>query len=421
MIWLTLVLIGLLIAALAVAFADDLGTGAAPFFGRYRIAIKWVSLLAPLVAVSVLWTASRPRAARLRWGVVVWGSYVAALAWTLSLGLLDTRGGLGHPLTGVDGYLPNVTAAAEPLDFLAAFTGMGSHLTAASSGHPPGPLLLLALLVPLVGTGPGLGVALTALSTLTVPLVLIAAKSAVGERAARRYAPLLVLAPWAIWVAVSMDGVTSALLAATMAMGAYASERFRKGLPAFGTAVAAGLLLGVSTMFSYAAAWMGLALVFLNFARRRPFHNVWMGAGALAPLLVAQLLGFNWMAGLRMAYADYSSRIESQRPWAWWAALSLVVLLVACGPALVASARKMRNTPGWPFLVGSAVAVVFSVVAGLARGGVEHAWLPFFPWLTLAATAPARPGGPPSPLPVGAAAVGAVTAVIVEAVLLSPW
>ncbi|MEV0647074.1 hypothetical protein AB0I28_17585 [Phytomonospora sp. NPDC050363] len=420
-IWLGLVLIGLLTAALAVAYADDLGTAAAPFFGRYRIAINPESILAPLIAAAVLYAASRPRLTRVRWPAILTGAYLSALAWTVALALLDGKGGLDHPLAGTDGYLVNLAEVDGPGDFLATFTTLNDQLTAASVGHPPGPLLLLSLLTPLLGTGLGLGLALTALSTLTIPLVLVTAKNAVGERAARRYAPLIVLAPYAVWVAVSMDGITAAILAATMAAGAHASRRSTRGLPAVAWAFAAGLLLGAATMFSYAAAWMGLSLVFLNFARRRPFHNIATGLGALTPLLIAQLWGFNWMTGLHMAYDDYTNRIEYQRPALWWALLSVVVLIIVTGPAIVASARKMRNTPGWPFLIGATVAVLFSIAAGLTRGGVEHAWLPFFPWITLAATAPAAPGGPPARMPLLLAAAGATTGVIVEAVLHSPW
>jgi hypothetical protein len=105
----------------------------------------------------------------------------------------------------------------------------------------------------------------------------------------------------------------------------------------------------------------------------------------------------------------------------WWSGISLVALLLAAGPPLFASLRKVRNTPAWPFLVGAGLAVLFSVLAGLARGGVEHAWLPFFPWLTVAAVAPERQAGPPQPAPVLLAGLGATVAVVVEAVLATPW
>ena len=65
--------------------------------------------------------------------------------------------------------------------------------------------------------------------------------------------------------------------------------------------------------------------------------------------------------------------------------------------------------------------MVFSIAAGLARGGVEHAWLPFFPWLTVAAVAPERQGGQPVPAPLLLTGVGALVAVVIEAVLATPW
>jgi len=122
-----------------------------------------------------------------------------------------------------------------------------------------------------------------------------------------------------------------------------------------------------------------------------------------------------------LARADYATRIEPYRSAWWWSGISLVVLLLAAGPPLVRSLRRLRNTPGWPFLVGAGVAVAFSLLAGLARGGAEAAWLPFVPWLTVAAVAPERQGGPTPPAPLLLVAVGAVTAVVVEALLATPW
>ncbi|MGH3662752.1 MAG: hypothetical protein ACRDT8_13690, partial [Micromonosporaceae bacterium] len=158
-------------------------------------------------------------------------------------------------------------------------------------------------------------------------------------------------------------------------------------------------------------------VICLYFARRRPFLNVLTGFGALAPMLLAQLLGFSWVAGLLSAPAHYTDRIDPGRAALWWAGLSLVVLLLAAGPPLVASLRKLRNTPGWPFLVGAGAAVAFSVLTGFAQGGAEVAWLPFFPWLTIAATAPQQQAGPPPPAPLLLVAAGAVAAVALAAAL----
>ncbi|HEY9391228.1 MAG TPA: hypothetical protein VIR27_15860, partial [Mycobacteriales bacterium] len=90
-------------------------------------------------------------------------------------------------------------------------------------------------------------------------------------------------------------------------------------------------------------------------------------------------------------------------------------------PTIAASARKIRRTPAWPFLVGAALGVGFAVVAGLARGEAERSWLPFFPWLLVAAVAPERAGGTPTRTPVGLVALGAAGAVVLQAVLRTAW
>jgi hypothetical protein len=186
-------------------------------------------------------------------------------------------------------------------------------------------------------------------------------------------------------------------------------------------ALASGVTLGLAALFSYAAPWLGLSVVCLYFARRRAFLNIATGLGALLPVLAAQLAGFSWIDGLSVARADFAARVEPHRSAVWWGGINVVVLLLAAGPPLVRSLRRMRNTPGWPFLVGAGVAVAFSILAGLARGGAEAAWLPFFPWLTVAAVAPRRQAGTPPPSPLLLVAVGALTAIVVEAVLATPW
>ncbi|WP_432836859.1 hypothetical protein [Dactylosporangium sp. CA-092794] len=256
---------------------------------------------------------------------------------------------------------------------------------------------------------------------LTIPLVLAAVRDSVGEEAARRYLPVLALAPYAIWTAVSLDGLVALLGAAAIVSGLRASRRRMRGWASTGWGILAGLLVGLASLFSYSAPWLGLSLVCVYFARRRPALNMLSGIGALLPVLGVQLLGFGWTEGLLAAETDYAHRVAPYRSVLWWSAISVVALLLAAGPPIFASARKVRNTAMWPFLVGAGAAIVFSIVAGLARGGAEHAWLPFFPWLTVAAVAPERPAGDPPPSPLLLVGLGAVVAVIVEGVLITPW
>jgi hypothetical protein len=310
----------------------------------------------------------------------------------------------------------------HPGHYLATYTSNVAGHSIAARGHPPGSVLLLwAFERAGVQNQLTLALLLAALGTLTIPLVLYCVRSVCGEVTARRYAPILVLAPYAIWVAVSMDAVVAMLGAAMCAAGVFASARNRRGVVAFTASIVTGLLIGFGAMFSYGVVWLGLSVVLLYFARRRAFLNIGTGIGALLPVLLADRLGFGWLQGLVAANSDFAARIEPFRSAPWWAVLSIVALILATGPALYASGRKIRNTPAWPFLVGSATAVLFSVLAGLARGGVEAAWLPFFPWLTIAAVAPERQGGDPPPMPWPLVVGGALTALTLEAVLATPW
>lgn len=418
--WLTLVSIGLLVTWLAVEGGARLGTASAPFLGRYRFEISPLSLVAPLVALGILYASMRGRFDSAPWWMVRTGSAIGLFTWAISLALVDGSDGLTRSLTP-DSFLGDVHDVGDnPINYLRTFTGRSHEHSVATRGHPPAPVLLLWGLQRL-GITDNLGLALlvTLFGALSAPLVLSAVRDVSGETAARRFAVVLILAPYAIWLAVSMDVVVLTISAAMTVAGLRATRH--KGWRAAGWAILAGLLLGVAALFAYAAAWLGLSIVGIYFARRRAALNAFSGIGVLAPVLLVWAVGFSWTDGLFTAYADFASRVEPTRSALWWSFISICAMLLAVGPPLYASLRKVRNTPGWPFLMGAGSAILFSIVAGLARGGVEHAWLPFFPWLTVAAIAPEEQGGPPVPSPVLLVAIGALTAIIIEAVLLTPW
>ena len=417
--WLVLAVAGVLATWLAVRAGARLGTAGAPFLGTYRLEISPATLLAPAVAAIVLLAAARGWWERLSWPVVMAAGYAAGLAWTLALAVVDGRTGIIGSSSEVDHHVDDLDRVnGDPLAYLRTFTAHVADQSAATRGRPPAPVLTMwaadraGLTDPLV-----LGLLLAAVGALAVPLVLAALRSVCGDTEARRFLPVLTLAPYAVWLTGGTEMLVATLGAALVAAGVRASDARRTGVQAGLWAVACGLLLGTAALFSYGAPWLGLSVACLYFARRRAALNLFTGLGTLVPLATAQLLGFTWVDGLMAARHDFAIRVEPQRSVLWWSGISLVVLLLATGPALYASLRKAANTPGWPFLVGAGFGVVFTVVAGLARGGGELAWLAFFPWLTIAATAPGRPGGPAVPVPLLLAAAGAVTAVVIEAVL----
>jgi hypothetical protein len=423
LIWLVLSGIGLGLTALAVRGGAALGTRSAPFLGSYRFNLGFATVLAPAWATAVLIAAHRGLLDRLRFRTLLAAGWAATLIWSVALAFVDGAAGLTRSLWSTDNYLTDVpTVGDSALAFLRRFTADAAQHSTAARGHPPGPVLLLWALHKVGLTDRlSLGLLICGLGALTVPLVLSAVRGVCGEVAARRYAPVLVLAAYAVWIAVSVDAIVAVLGAAMVAMGVRASDPARAGWRAGLWALAGGITLGVAALFSYAAPWLGLSVVCLYFARRRAFLNLATGLGALIPIVLVELAGFSWIDGLLASRADYAARIEPHRSAAWWGGIGLVVLILAAGPPLIRSARRIRNTPGWPFLVGAGVAIAFSLVFGLARGGAEAAWLPFFPWLTVAAVAPAVQGGAISRSPDLLVGVGAVTAIVVEAVLATPW
>lgn len=415
-VWVALVAAGFGLTALAKALDLRVGVPGAPFTGEWRFKVEVGTVLAPAVALAVLAGVRAGVVERLGWRRLLLLSYAAALAWALALAVVDGGNGLAHPFTR--DYLPDVDAVGDdPRGFLRDFVAETPEYGTASRTHPPGPLLLLWLLNKVGATRPAtLGVLVTMLGCLTVPCVAVAMRSLCDERAARRLLPALVLAPYAVWVAVSMDGVTAALVALFVALGVVGSEPGRRPWWALGS----GFALGVAALFSYAVGWLAAILLIVCFVRRRATTIAFVGVGALVPLALARAAGFVWPDGLTAAQADWSVRVGPHRAWLLWALLDVVVLVIACGPHVVTAARRIRRTPGWPFVVGALVGVAFAIGSGLARGEVERSWLPFFPWLLVPVTGDDDDGEPGRPSLL-LLALGAAAAVVIESVLRSAW
>ena len=269
------------------------------------------------------------------------------------------------------------------LAYLAGYTDRPDDHSAAARGHPPGPVLLLWALHRL-GLTDRLTLGLLDHRPRRAGHAAGAgrgARASAARSAARRYVPVLVLAPYAVWVAVSVDVVVAVLGAAMVAMGVRASAGARTGLAGRRLwALASGVTLGVAALFSYAAPWLGLSVVCLYFARRRAFLNVATGLGrATARVRRAQLAGFGWIEGMLVARADYAARIEPNRSALAWggdqpgraAARRRAAAGAQPGPdpqhARLAVPGRCRRRGG-----------LLASRDGLARGGAEAAWLPFF-------------------------------------------
>ncbi|GAA2700916.1 hypothetical protein ACFY2R_01155 [Micromonospora olivasterospora] len=377
----------------------DLHADAAPLYASWRPHVGWGTVPALLVAAAVV-RYGPGLARRAPWPRLLAGGYLAALAWTLSLALVDGwSAGFAERLTVQAEYLHEVPGVRDVPAMLAGFTGrildfQPDSWSTHTSGHPPGALLLFVAL-DRVGLGGGTAAALACvLAGATVSVSVPAALRALGREAAARAAlPFLVLLPGAVWVGASADGIFAAVLAAGLALLARPGRR---------AALPAGLLLGLALHLSYGlvlAGVLALTVVALRPADRRDgWADRWRvlalaGAGVAAVTGAFVAAGFWWLDGYHLVVERYYQGWAADRPYGYWIWANLAALLLcagpAAGPALAralgpAVRRSAGRDPAVWLPVAAAVAVLAADLSGLSKAEVERIWLPFAVWLLAA-------------------------------------
>jgi hypothetical protein len=388
--------------------------GAAPFHGSYDLRVSAAVIVPVAVAAAVVLLAPAVFA-RLGWRAANLVAVLTTAAWAVALAAMDGLSAVAAPLTQPDEYLadvPRVTSLRETLaSYVADLPSYHTHVR----GHPPGPLLLLAWL-----DGIGLGgpvpaaVLVIAAGATSVAAVAITVHAVAGAATARRTLPFLVLLPAALWIATSMDALFLAVAAwstAALAVAARAGSRW----PAL--ALAGGLGWGAALLLTYGVGPLGLLAVAVTVVpdRRRTGQVLGVSAAALVAVLgLAAALGFNWLAGAAATRVEWSRGAGPVRPWLYFLVANAVVAAVCAGPAVVAALTRPLGSTS-PLVLPVLAALVVANVVGVFRGEVERIWLPYVPWIAVAAAELPRPSVRPW------LAVQAVTAVVVQLVLLSRW
>jgi methylthioxylose transferase len=422
--WAVVVVVALVWGTVAVADAG-VAIRAAPVMGHWRGHGGPAVAVAVLVG-AVLVAAGPALAARVPWRVVPGGAGVAAAGWATVLAATDGWHRVTEPLTTEHEYEPFAAGITDLGGFLAGFTDELRTFPVHVQGHPPGPVVLAWAL-----DGVGLGGAgwLAALALAgwgaAVAAALVAARAVAGERAARRAAPALALLPGTVWAGTSLDALFAGLTAATAALAVLAVTR-RSARLAGGAGLAAGTTLLCTYGAVAALAVPVLAGAALVAGDRHPHHDAarpatplvaWAAAGAGAVIAVAAAAGFWWLDGLRATGAAYWGGIGGRRPAAY---LTLVgnpaALALATGPAVAAglAATLSRARAAWrPALLPAAAlaAVLVANLSQMSRGETERIWLPFVPWLALAAPGDRR----------GWLAAQVALALVLQTALDSPW
>lgn len=415
--WMAVVAVALAWGTVAVADAG-VALRAAPLMGRWG----WQGgpALLPAVGLAAGAVAWGPRlAARLPWRAVPWAAGAAAVAWTTALAAAGGWGRVTEPLTSRHEYEPFAAGIDDLFAFLAGFTdGLAGHPVHVQ-GHPPGPVVV-AWALDRIGLGGAGWLAALALAGwgLAAGAALVAARAVAGEPVARRAAPALVLLPAAVWAGTSLDALFAGITAAACALAFVAVVRSSPR-----RAATAGLVAGAALLCTYGAvavlAIPLLAGVGLVAGGRRGGARLaaWAAGGAGAVLGLAAAAGFWWPDGLAATGRAYWSGVGGDRPGLYLTvAGNPAALALATGPAvaagLAAALARMRSAWRPALLPAAALAAVAAAdLSQMSRGEVERIWLPFVPWLALAA-----PGDRRGWL-AGQVAVG----LALQSSLASPW
>ncbi|WJK41815.1 hypothetical protein O7608_05200 [Solwaraspora sp. WMMA2056] len=386
----------------------------APIYAFWRPHVGWGTPVAVAVAaVVIIWGVRWARTAR--WGPLLGAGYLAAVAWTLALALVDGwSAGVARRLTNQAEYLHEVHRITDIPAMLAGFSGrivdfQPESWSTHTAGHPPGALLVFVWLDRIgLGGGAAAGMACILIGATMVVSIPAALRWLGAADAARAVLPFLVLLPGAVWIGASGDGVFTGVVAAGLALLAARHPV---------APLAGGILLGFALYLSYGFVLIGLLAVAVLVLRPGRFLPALLTAAAGVAAVVAAFTaaGFWWWDGYQLVVVRYYQGWAAERPYAYWVWANLAAMLLSAGlvtgPALrrtIVAARHAWRGPagdgtvarGWRYAatrptillpLTAALAIVAADLSGLSKAEVERIWLPFVVWLLIAtAHLPAR-------------------------------
>ncbi|MEV0029610.1 hypothetical protein [Nocardia sp. NPDC050793] len=364
--------------------------GAAPIFGNWLPHAGWGTVPAVVIAAFVV-TQGPALAERLPWRRLLVTAWSVAVAWAFSLAMVDgwQRGFVGR-LTDSNEYLHEVGGVTDIPVMLREFSGrildfQQDSWTTHVSGHPPGALLFFVLLDRLgLGGGMWAGSACMAIGCSAVVAVAVALRALGAEDRARAALPFLVLAPAALWIAVSADAMFAGVTAWAVALLAIACRP--GGGPVAG--VGAGVLFGFGIYLSYGLVLMAIPAVAVLLSSRTARPLLPAAAGAFAVAAVFTLAGFWWLDGYHLVVERYYQGIAAERSYAywWWGNLAATVCAVGLATAAavhraLARTRLRALEPASLLVAAGLCAIIAADISGLSKAETERIWLPFDLWL----------------------------------------
>jgi hypothetical protein len=402
----------------------QLGT-AAPFFGtrRHRIELR---PLWPAAAFGIAVVIAAPLVRRMKWWLLLVCAWASAAAWAVLLAASSGWRAVAAPMTRSTEYRASLTYVGNPVTFVHGFITHAHLYSTQVKGHPPLPLIVLWTLEHVGLRGPGWSAALViAVGTSAVVAVAITIRCVAGIDVARRVVPFLVLAPGTAWIATSMDGLFAGVVAWGIAL-VTVSRAQPSTRRVVGVAVAAGVVVGCVLYLSYGLLPVfALVVAALLVPVERSLPALWrvrwwalgglaVGVGVVVAAFTAD--GFWWPDGVRTTHHFYAHNYGSgSRPYEYFLLADLAVFLLMIGPATIAGIAHLdlRRAPVTWLVVAALVAVAVSDLSGVMRGEVERIWLPYAPWVVVAAAALTRRRG--------WLLLQVAVALAVQGLVISPW
>lgn len=362
----------------------DVKLGAAPLVGQWHWRLRPALLAAVFVVVLAVWLLPRAAArARLRW--IVLGAALTGGVFPFALAASDGWSAVIAPVVHPTEYWAGVRTAQPFTEYLDIYIERALYHSVHVRGHPPGMSLLLIAMRPLGLRSPWAAAALSFLgAAATVVAVCIAVWRLVGASAARRAAPVVALAPFAVWQGTSADAVFCGVAAWGIALAAIAATT--NGRRCTAAALGGGLLTAAALFLTYGAAmlfpvYLGILAVTRRIRWLLPF-------GVAAGLVVAAFLwgGFWWLEGLRDTQGHYWRGTAQFRPPGYFAYANLAALAIAVGAPVVWSFTRVRAR-GNVLPLAALVSVGLANASQYSKGETERIWLIFMPWIALAGIA----------------------------------
>jgi methylthioxylose transferase len=370
--------------------ADPLLPGSGlPWFGRWRTSgIPW-SRLAVAAALGGVLVLGWPRWCRsLPWRWLLVASALVTAGWSVTVAAVDGWDEVAAPMGTSFEYLAAVPDVGDDMGrFLQTYVERLPERPIHVQGHPPGQVMVLWAMDRLGLAGPGWAAAQAiGLGAASVPFVLWTVRRLVDEDTARRAAVFCGLAPATLTIATSTDAAFAGVTAATIAAGT--ATIAARGQRAVAAGAATGLGAGALLYLTYGGVTFLGPLLIPGAAlfRRRQLGPLVAAAVGLAVVAAAfTAAGFWWFDGLAATREAYGAGVAAHRPYPYFVVANLAVLAVAVGPATIVGATRLRDRRLVVLLATVALGVVVANLSGLSKAEVERIWLPFMPWLVVAA------------------------------------